>query len=70
MIAEGLNTENPPARWHSVAVRCMLSVGREVHNGNSGSSVLRSAPFSQLMRSRPSEDTGAQDKSDRDTKLV
>ena len=32
--------------------------------------VLRSAPFSQLMRSRPSGDTGAQDKSNRDRKLV
>jgi hypothetical protein len=30
------NTENPPARLHSVAVRRMLSVGREVDNGNSG----------------------------------
>jgi hypothetical protein len=58
------------ARLHLVAVKCMLSVGREVHYGNSSSSVLGSAPFSQLIPSRPSSDTSALDKSGRDAKLV
>jgi len=70
VIAEALDTEKLPLRWYSAAVRCMLSVGRKVDNGNSGSSVVCSVPFNQLMRSRPSGDTNAQDKSGRDTKLV
>jgi hypothetical protein len=51
--------------------RKLAGASKEASNrGEADSSVLRSAPFSQLMRSRPSADAGAKDKSDRDPNLV